>query len=315
MKLSHLNALRALEASVRLGSFRAAARELNVSPAAVGQRIKGFEEAAGVRMLERTHNGFVPSLLARQVAAELGIGFRHIASALEMAAPSSGKASLSISVVPSIAENWLVPRLPDFLQANPAMDLRLDSTSTILNPAEADFDFALRYGPEAPSEGESIDLFPEYLLPVCTPDLAARIRPDDAQDPFRGVVLLHTDPSTSDPDWLDWPRWCEAMGYGGADAGSGAKITYTTLALRAMFAGHGVHLAQLSIALPRLLDGRLAAPFDRRMCVKTGFRYRLVAFDPQRQTTIQKGFSDWVQREAAGTSKQLAAFVGEGTGT
>lgn len=310
MKLSHLNALRALEASVRLGSFRAASTELNVSPAAVGQRIKGFENAAGLKLLERTHNGFVPTLLARQISAELEIGFRHVARALEMATRNNDPSSLSISAVPSIAEYWLVPRLPEFWQANPAMDLRLDSTSTILNPAEGHFDFSLRYGPEAPSEGTSIQLFPEFLLPICTPELAARITPDDADDPFRDVVLLHTDPSTSDPDWPDWQSWCEAMGYRKADTSSGAKITFTTLALRAMFAGHGVHLAQLSIALPALREGRVVAPFGAGMVVRTGFFYRLVAFEPRRQTTVQKSFSDWVQKEGERTEKQLLEFVG-----
>lgn len=309
MKLTHLNALRALEASIRLGSFRSAAREMNVTAAAVGQQVKKLEEAVGLELLERTRNGFVPTVLARQVAGQLETGFHHIAEALDLMAQGSDPARLSISIVPTIAEYWFAPRVPVFSQASPGIDLRLDSTSTILNPAQSHFDFALRYGPEAPGPGKSIDLFPEYLVPVCTPDLAERIDPENDSEPFGDVPLLHTAPSTSDPNWSDWPKWSTTMGYNGVDVGSGAKFTYTTLALRAMFAGHGVHLAQLSIVLPALREGRLVAPFDAGHCVRTGYPYRLVCFDSKRLSPIHKSFVDWIVAEAELTSAELDEYL------
>ena len=311
MKLSHLNALRALEASVRLGSFRAAAIELNVTAAAVGQQVKKLEAAVGVTLLERTPNGFVPTGLAHQVAEQLTTGFRSLADALDFMTQDNEPDLLSVSVVPSIAEYWLAPRLPEFWQANPGIDLRLDSTSTILDPAETHFNFALRYGPEAPGQGNSVDLFTDYLLPVCTPDLAARIDPDRRLTPFGDVTLLHTTASTSDPRWLDWPGWCKALGYQVADFGAGAKFTYTTMAIRAMFAGHGVHLCQLSVALPALLQGRLSAPFGHSHCVRVGYPYRLVSFTPTRQKTIHKTFREWIFGHAAQTEHEIQRFVGK----
>jgi LysR family transcriptional regulator, glycine cleavage system transcriptional activator len=310
MKLSHLNALRALEASVRLGSFRAAGTELNVSPAAVGQQVKKLEEAVGLVLLERTPNGFAPTALANQVADQLTIGFRNVADAFEILTQGNEPDRLSVSVVPSIAEYWLAPLLPEFGQANPGIDLRLDSTSTILNPAESHFNFALRYGPESPGQGEAMDLFTDYLLPVCTPDLAARIAPENRSAPFGDVALLHTDPSTGDPRWLDWPGWCTALGYHDADFGAGAKFTYTTLAIRAMFAGHGMHLCQLSVALPALLQGRLSAPFGKSHCIRVGYPYRLVSFNPTRQLTVHKRFREWIVEQAAQTEREIQDFVG-----
>ena len=309
MKLNHLNALRAFEASVRLGSFRAAASEMNVTAAAVGQQVKKLEEAVGLELLERTPNGFVPTILARQVASQLETGFHHIADALDLMAQGSDPARLSISIVPTIAEYWFAPRVPVFWQANPAIDLRLDSTSTILNPAQSHFDFALRYGPETPGPGKSIDLFPEYLIPVCTPDLAERIDPENETNPFGDVPFLHTAPSTSDPNWPDWPQWCTTMGYHGVDIDSGARFTYTTLALRSMYAGNGVHLAQLSILLPALREGRLVAPFDAGHCVRTGYPYRLVCFDSKRLSPIHKSFVDWIVAEAELTGAELDEYL------
>lgn len=309
MKLSHLNALRALEASVRLGSFRAAAQEMGVSPAAVGQRVRTIEDAVGLELLERTANGFVTTPLAHQICTELETGFRHLARALEMASRSGAPASLSVSVVPTIAEYWLAPRLPQFWQANPGIELRLDSTSTILNPSQVHFDFALRYGPESPEEGRPFVLFPEYLLPVCTPELAARIDPGNRQNPFGDVALLHTASSTSDAAWADWPIWCQAMGFGPVDFNAGVTFTYTTLALRAMFAGQGVHLAQLSILLPALAEGRLVAPFGAGMAVRTGYSYKLVSFSSRSLRNVQENFVEWVFGEAQKTEAALSAFL------
>lgn len=312
MKLSHLNALRALEASVRLGSFRAAAEELNVTPAAVGQQVKKLEDAIGQELLVRTHNGFVPTFLAEAAAERLTSGLQQVSDALELLNRGRDQATLSVSIVPTIAEYWLAPRLPAFWQANPGIELRLDSTSSMVDPVQSHFDFALRYGPETPEPGQSVDLFPEYLLPICVPELADRIDPSDRMNPLRGVTLLQPDRSTVDPDWLDWTRWCQVMGYSGGDFAAGPKFTYTTLALRAMFAGHGIHLAQLSIVLPALSQGRLVAPFGAGSCVRTGFPYRLVAFNSKRPNRVLDGFRDWILAEAARTREELADFVGRG---
>lgn len=309
MKLTHLNALRALEASIRLGSFREAANELNVSPAAVGQQVKKLEEAVGLELLERTPNGFVPTSLARQAAGQLETGFLNIASALDLMKQETNPERLSVSIVPSIAEYWLAPRMPEFWQANPGIELKLDSTSTILNPAQSHFDFSLRYGPEAPGPGASIDLFSEYLIPVCTPALAQQIDPYAKSAPFGSAPLLHTAPSTSDPDWPDWPMWSDTMGFTGLDLDTGAWFAYTTLAIRAMFAGQGVHLAQLSITLPALREGRLVAPFGPERCMRTGYPYRLICFDPKRQSKVQKNFVDWIVAEAAITSREIEAYL------
>lgn len=305
----HLNALRALEASIRLGSFRAAANELNVTAAAVGQQVKKLEDAVGLELLERTPNGFVPTEIANQVADQLGTGFHHIADAFDLMGKGTDPGQLSLSIVPTIAEYWLAPRISAFWQANPGINLRLDSRSTILKPAQANFDFALRYGPEAPGFGDSTNLFPEFLVPACTPELAERINPRKASNPFGDVALLHTAPSTSDPNWLDWSQWSAAMGYTNIDFESGTRFTFTTLALRAMYGGHGVHLAQLSVVLPALREGRLVAPFDPDCCTRTGYPYRLVCFDPKRRPAAHRNFVDWIVSEAESTRFELEEYV------
>ena len=310
MLLNHLNALRALEASIRHGSFSGAAQELHVTPAAIGQQVKKLEKFLGARLLERKPNGFSATPVAAQVALKLRRAFDQIEDAGRLISQQSQVSHLAVSVVPSIAENWLAPRLPDFLQQQPGIDLRIDSTSTILRPEETHFDFALRYGPEVPEGSEVVDLFPEYLLPVCTPELAERLDPANFEDPFGDVPLLHTERSTSDPGWVHWPEWCEAMGYQRPDLAGGVKYTFTTLAIRAMYAGQGVHLAQLSLTLPALATGRLIAPFGSAKSVRTGLLYRLVQLNSRRVHSLHESFRTWVAEEAAATRDSILNFLG-----
>ncbi len=305
MKLSHLNALRALEVSVRHGSFRAAAEELNVSPAAIGKHVKTLEEVTGSELLKRTPNGFVVTALARQAASELTRGFDRISVALEIIAQNSDPSRLSISIVPTIAEYWLAPRLPAFWQANPGIKISLDSTSTLLDPDLNQIDFSLRYAPDAAIAGKSIDLFPEYLVPICTPELAKRMTPGNETNPFGDVPLLHTEPSTVDTGWLNWKRYCESNGFTDVDVEPVANFKFTTLAIRAMFAGHGVHLAQLSVVLEALHIGRLVAPLSSDHWVQTGYPYKLVSFDSERHFPIHDRFESWLATEAEHTRIEM----------
>ena len=309
MILKHLNALRALESSIRLGSFRAAAEELNVTPAAVGQQVKKLEAFLGTKLLERSPSGFRPTAVAEQVAQQLNLGFGHITEAANLLARRPNAHQLAISVVPTIAENWLAPRLPRFWQEQSGIDLRIDSTSTILSPDESGFDFAIRYGPEAPEGAETIDLFSEYLLPVCTPELASRIDANNHDNPFGDVPLLHTAPSTSDLNWWLWQQWCDAMEYRCPDPASGLKYTFTTLAIRAMFASHGIHLAQLSLVLPALAAGRLSAPFGPEMSKRTGLPYRLVRFNAANTCQLHECFQEWIVSESVETEAEIRCFL------
>ena len=172
MQPTHLNALRALEAAVRLGSFKAAGEELFVTPAAVGQQVKKLEDMVGYELLVRHSNGFTPSQTALRVAERLTAGFDQLSEALDLMHRRSDMNRLAISVVPTIAEHWLAPRMPDFWRRHPGIDLRIDSTHTIHYQAEPDFDFAFRYGPESPDGQDQIDLYREHLIPACVPALA-----------------------------------------------------------------------------------------------------------------------------------------------
>lgn len=310
MDLKHVNSLRALEAAVRLGSFRAAGEELCVSAAAVGQHVKKLEERLGYVLCKRTPNGFLPTPRAERAAARLSAGFGELSEAIGILAERRAEDSrIALTIVPTLAGHWLAPRVPDFIRRHPGLDLRIDSTHTIHARAYPDFDFAFRYGPESSDGWKQIDLFPEYLVPACVPELAHRIDNRDRQGALRSVPLLHVDSETTDREWSTWHGWAADHGYSCPANDIGTKFTHATLALQSMYAGQGVHLAQLSIVLPDFLSGRLVAPFDPAMAQKTGYPYRLICFGARRPNDLRSDFIEWITLQARKTARDMEEFV------
>jgi LysR family glycine cleavage system transcriptional activator len=307
--LSHLNALRALEAAVRLGSFSAAGTELGVTPAAVGQQVRKLEESLGRSLLVRGANGFQATEAAHQAADHLATGFGELGQAMALLRGNTTRYRVSVSVVPTIAERWLAPRLPDFLGANPEIDLRIDSTHHVHYRAGDEYDFALRYDRPGTEDLSEIDLFREYLIPVCTPGVASRVRLQDGVAALARTPIIRVDRSTSDPDWIDWEDWGRRFEYAIPRPGQGLQFTFTNLALRAAYDGSGMHLAQLSITLPDILAGRMTAPFGPAMAAQTGYPYRLIVLNPARRDRLHRNFTDWIVAEAESTRAAMAAYL------
>jgi len=306
----YLNALRALEASVRLGSFRSAAAELSVTPAAVGQQVRNLEAALGRQLLIRHASGFVPTETARSAAGRLAAGFDELRNALSMLAQSDRRKRVFVTVTPTIAERWLAPRLSRFLANNSEIDLRIDSTPYVLYEISGEFDFALRYDRPGKSGAAETVLFDETLIPVCAPEVAVQIGPIGRKDCLLNTPLLHVDRSTDDPEWFHWDEWGQTFGYEIPQVKPGRlQFAFTTMALRSMYDGHGLHLAQLSITLPDLMSGNLVAPFGVSRCIRPGYHYSLVRTNPGDITPLQRAFRDWVVDEATMTQSGMDAFI------
>ena len=308
--IPHLNALRALEASVRHGSFRSAATELGVTPAAVGQQVSNLEDILGRQLLVRHANGFVPSETTILASTYLSGGFGELQKALEVLARGDGRNRIFITVTPSIAERWLAPRLAKFMTNHPEIDLRIDSTPYLHYQTGSEFDFAFRYSRPGSVRSDVTRLFDETLIPVCTPEIASRIGPIRNSDCLAKVPLIHVDRSTDDPDWYHWEEWGQKFAYEiPQERSTQLHIAYTTLALRSLYSGHGLHLGQLSILLADLLSGVLVAPFGIGKCIRPGFHYNLVKTNAGKITRLQRAFRDWVASEAKETQSDIDAFL------
>ena len=194
---------------------------------------------------------------------------------------------LTMSVAPVFAAKWLVPRLNAFSRQHPEIRVRLDASVAMKHPDETDIDLAIRVGDGRWPGVRAEFLLPQEVFPVCTPEIAARLRqPGD----------LATAPIVRDANTtLDWPLWLRQVGAGEVPVPRGHEYTDASLALDAAIAGQGVMLAWQILAHDALADGRLVAPFAGR--ATTGLGYYVVTSALRRPPEKVRAFVAWLRSE------------------
>lgn len=257
-RLPSLNALRAFEAAARHLNFRLAAEELGVTQGAVAQQVRGLERDLALQLFERLPGRLALTSAGRGYAAHLARAFALIAEATATLRPEPQR--LTISVTPSFASKWLIPRLPEFTAAHPQLDLRILASDGLANFQSDGVDIAVRQGRPPFGAGLVADLlFPQEVVAVCSPKLrpsahAPRTDADPAQ-----FVLLH--------DGHDlWPEFIERALARQVPAGiRSVRFNQTALALDAALAGQGLALASRFLVEPDLAAGRLVLAFAETM--------------------------------------------------
>ncbi len=165
-KLPSLNALRAFEAAARRLSVTEAAAELNVTPAAVSHQVKALEDQLGVVLFRRLNRAMMLTSAGQIFLPGLRDGFDRLARAVDRVRSECETGTLNVSVAPSFAAKWLVPRLDRFRATHPDIDVRIDANNGIVDLARSEADVAIRYGP-GHYPGLHVDqLFGEEVFPV-----------------------------------------------------------------------------------------------------------------------------------------------------
>ncbi|SFJ57724.1 LysR family transcriptional regulator [Celeribacter neptunius] len=141
-----LSALRAFEATARLGSFSAAARELNVTHAAISQHVRGLETFFGEALLDKAPRGFLLTEQGQILARALAEGFSTIKHGVRLIEKSHSDRPLRISTTSGFAEKWLMPRLKAFWELHPDIDVVLESSAVRDHIGAGGLDLAIRYG-------------------------------------------------------------------------------------------------------------------------------------------------------------------------
>ena len=249
--LPPLNQLRAFEAVARHRSFTAGADELCVTPAAVSHQVRALEERLGASLFERGPRGVRPTREAQALAHEVGAAFDRIdaAAAALSAARMSGR--LRLSAAPFLANRWLLPRLPRFREAWPALEIELMLAFETVDIQAMGLDGALRYG-TGPWPGlEDLEIHRDRLGPVCAPSRLGTRRPPLAPSEI-AALPLHGARGWAD----DWPAWFDAAGHHGAPP---TPILHESraFAFDSALSGHGVCLADIRMTAADEAAGRL----------------------------------------------------------
>src|SRR6202790_760761 len=207
-RLPSLNGLRAFEAAARHLSFTNAASELNVTQTAISHQIRRLEEELGIRLFVRQNRALALTPEAKDYLPGVRAAFNDLRLATDRLRRKDDDHVLTVSTLASLAAKWLLPRLSAFQEAHPGIDVRITTSTSLVDFHRDHVDAALRYGRGQWPGVRAEWLMADELFPVCSPTLANGNKPLKCPEDLRDHVLLHTSNANSD----DWRLWLTAAG-------------------------------------------------------------------------------------------------------
>jgi LysR family transcriptional regulator, glycine cleavage system transcriptional activator len=296
----HLNALRAFEASARHQSFSAAAAELHVTSAAVGQLVGGLEEWLGVALFHRSASGairLVPTDIAQRALPDIRAGFDRLSLGLARLQENSASGVLTVTTSPAFAAKWLLPRIDRFQQAHPKTDLRLDTSLKLLDFTAHGIDIGVRYGMGSWPGLTAEKLFDEEIYPVCSPEFRRKNGGLRTPSGLKGRTLIHDLSMENSSGFPTWRTWLETFGVSDAASSRGLRINNSAAVVQAAIDGHGVALGRSVMVHDDLAAGRLVRLFSSKAC-PLQLAYYLI-YRPESATLPRLStFRDWLLAES-----------------
>lgn len=295
-RLPPLTSLRAFVATARHLSFTRAADELHVTSAAIGQQIRLLEDYIGQALFLRNRGQLELTETGLTLMPGLTDAFDRVLDTMARLTVASDAAPIRVSVAPSFASKWLVPRLTALRKRAPGLEVLIDASVKLVDPARDDTDCVIRYGLGA-YPGLAVDkLFSEAVLPVCSPELADQYGLFRGPDALLGVPLLHEDGPERDTSCPEWSTWLRGNGVDLRVGDPGMRFNQSSLVLDAAMAGQGVGLGKLRLIEADLASGRLVSPFGAPQPVEFSYYF---AATPAKARLARVGlFRDWLLAEA-----------------
>ena len=290
LRLPPLAALRIFEAAARLGSFRRAADELNLTPSAVSHGIETLEDWIGAPLFIRKGRSVMLAAAGEDLLPYISQGLSLIAVGAKRVSPRQAAGLVAVSTAATFASHWLVPRLPTFRLQHPDISVAIDTSPRRVMFAVDDFDLAIRMGPGPWPDTDSRLLFREALVPVAAACLIPQMIDANGQIHWDQAVLLHV--STVAHDWASWfderdlavePR---------------SHLTFDTahLAIEAAVQGLGIALGRRPLCDADIRQGRVIPLAYPELAIETGYWLTLPAGGtPRRAVRI---LQRWIAHEA-----------------
>ncbi|MGY4510023.1 transcriptional regulator GcvA [Bradyrhizobium sp. USDA 3650] len=288
-RLPSLNGLRAFEAAARHLSFTLAASELNVTQTAISHQIRRLEEELGIRLFVRQNRALTLTPEARDYLPGVRAAFNDLRLATDRLLRKDDDKVLTVSTLASLAAKWLLPRLTDFQEHHPGIDVRITTSTSLVDFQRDNVDAAIRYG-RGQWPGLRADwLMADELFPVCSPSLLRGDKPLRCPEDLKSHMLLHTSNANSD----DWRLWLTAAGQP-ADIARQPGITFDMIfmTIQAAIDGIGVAMGRTSYVQDDIAKGRLVVPFKIALPADAGFY--LVAPEGRREAPKLAAFRDWM---------------------
>jgi LysR family glycine cleavage system transcriptional activator len=308
-RLPPLNALRAFEAAARHLSFTKAAEELFVTQAAVSHQVKSLEDHLGVPLFRRFNRRLAMTDAAQSYYPALRDALDAIDQATRRLQLHDDDTMLRVSVLPSLAAKWLMPRLPEFRRLHPEVDVLISAADGLVDFGREDFHMGIRFGAGRYPGLSTTLLMADTIFPVCAPKLLAGENALRKPTDLKHLTLLHDDMARRDESSNDWESWLTYAGVTGVDPHRGPAFSHSSMVLTAAIDGQGVALGRLSLAVDDMAAGRLVCPFGPVM--EAPLAYYAVSPRAIADRPMVSLFREWLQREAAATEEHRVTLPGD----
>ena len=281
-----LNALRAFEVSARHLNLTRAAQELCVTQTAVSQHIRKLEERLGKPLFRRLPRGLALTDEGQTLLPVLAESFARISAVLEQFSDTRPRQVLTVGAVSTFAVGWLLPRLRDFQQTHPFIDLRLLTNNNRVDLAGEGLDCAVRFGDGAWHGTDAEALMRAPLSPVCSAAMASQLR---AVHDLAGMALLRSYRTD------EWGQWFAATGVP-CPVVRGATFDSSLALAEAAAQGTGVALLPIAMFTRELQQGRLVRPFATEIDVGG---YWLTSLKSRAPTAAFSAFRQWLRQQGS----------------
>ncbi len=291
--------LRAFVAAAEHLNFRAAADTLALTPSAVSRQIQALEDEVGVALFLRHTRAVELTSAGVHLLRAVAPGLERIDAAVRQLRQTAGRKSVAITTWASFAAMWLIPRLEAFQREFPDIDIRIDTSDTVMDMETTDVDLALRYS-RAPEGAGAERLFGEQLAVVASPWLlrsqpAIRTPADAAR-----FTLIETGDAQRLPQlaWLGWQRWFHAHGCAQLQPPRWLYFNYAHQIVQAALAGQGLAIARLPLVADALASGDLVEVLPAHR-LDSPLAYWLLPGPRSAPRPEVQAFCDWLRTQAA----------------
>ncbi len=262
-----LNSLKAFEAVARNFSVTKAAQELRVTHSAISQQIKLLENYLGLKLVERIKGRIILTEIGQKYADELNAAFSRIAAATDQLLREENSI-VTINVLTTFAIRWLIPRLADFQQLYPHLEMRISTPAREVNFEHESIDMAVYYGKGDWADLHIDFLFDEYLTPVCSPKLASKFENMSLQQILHQNKLIYV---KTEERKNAWQVWLEAMGLSRPKSGHDIHLQNSMQAMAAAINGVGIAIAPELFVKEDINSGRLIKLTNKNIKAPSSF--------------------------------------------
>jgi len=285
-----LNALRTFEAVATRLSFAKGAEALNVTPAAVSSQIRALEERLNQPLFYRHGRQVELTPAGRKLLPGVQRGLGELRQAVEAIGQDRQEGVLNVTMMPSILQKWLMPRLHEFYNAHPEIDLRINVDNDLVDFDQTDMHAAVRLGRGRWPGVRAVKLMDDWILPVCSRRMLEEIGPVESPRDLKQHDLLFTQSQVWDP-------WFREFGESTRDSRK-ALLNDSISILMAAEQGEAIALSRWSLVARDIGAGRLVRPVDT--VIKSEWSHFFVApphyFDLPKVAT----FRDWLMERCLG---------------